>query len=225
MSTLSYRGTHCGCPKCLAGQREKMIDRLTRDSLQIALRHAQEQPESWAFEGRPAGFPVMPTDLPATSFKLTWTTEVRTGAIAAKGVTPPGTPFGDFMKLYDTMAPNLIYAFMRRGARHPLYVGHVAGAGRSMRKRFEEHKSGKTSGSWRSGTGQLTAVLASSTDIYLRLGTYTPLPAPYRANPNMTRAIEGLVQELTQPRMWTDTVTTFEEEDEAELAELLEGEL
>lgn len=229
MSTLAHRGTHCGCANCLAGQREKMIDRLTRDSLHIAVRHAQEQSESWAaFEARPSGFPTLPTNLPGTSFTLQWTEPVRIQPLPTdRGVALPAGLPARFATLYDQAAPNLIYAVVRKGAKYPLYVGHVARAGRTMRIRLGEHKKGKKSSHWSSGSAQLTAMLGSSTDLYLVLGTYAPPPAPYRANPNMTRVIEGLVQEITRPRMWTDKTTSFEleERDEAELADLLEGEV
>ena len=93
-----------------------------------------------------------------------------------------------------------------------------------MRARLDRHVRGIGTGSSTSGTGRLNNELRTrGSDLYLALATYN---APgYRTNPNMTRVIEGLVQEATRPRFWTPDVWTFEDEEETELAELLEGEL
>src|SRR5688500_3186524 len=119
MSTLAHRRTHCDCPKCLSGQREKMIDRLTRDSLRIAVRHAQEQPESWAPEARRPGFPDLLQKLPNTSFTLQWTAPVQIRTIPAAGYTGAGGPPASFMRLFDNPGQNLIYAVLRKGTVYP----------------------------------------------------------------------------------------------------------
>jgi hypothetical protein len=224
MSTLAHRGTHCGCPKCLASQREKMIDRLTRDSLKIAVRHAQEHSESWAFEARRPGFPDLPTSLPSKPFTLQWTEPVPIRTIPAAGYTGPGGPSPTFMRLFNNPGQNLIYAVLRKGTVYPLYIGMVPGARATMRSRLDRHVRGIGTGSSTSGTGRLNNELRTrGSDLYLALATYT---APgFRTNPNMTRVVEGLVQERMRPRFWSPDVWTFEEEEEAELAELLEGEL
>lgn len=225
MSTLAHRGTHCGCPKCLAGQREKMIDRLTRDSLKIAVRHAQEQPESWAPEARRPGFPNLPTSLPGKPITLQWTAPVLIRTIPAPGYTGSGGPSAAFMRLFDSPGQNLVYAVLRKGTVYPLYIGMVPGARATMRARLDRHVRGIGTGSSTSGTGRLNNELRTrGSDLYLALATYNA-PPPLRTNPNMTRVVEGLVQESTRPRFWTPGVWTFEDEEETELAELLEGEL
>lgn len=227
MRTSVHRGTHCGCPKCLAGQREKMIDRLTRDSLQIAVRHAQEQSDTYGFEARRPGFPDLPTSLPGTPckpFSLQWTEPVLIRTIPAPNYTGSGGPPAAFMRLFNSPGQNLIYAILRKGTVYPLYVGMVPGARATMRDRLDRHVRGIGIGSATSITRAIHVELRDrGSDLYLALATYN---APgYRTNPNMTRVIEGMVQEKTRPRYWTPDTWTFEEEEDAELADLLEGEL
>ncbi|HEY7639099.1 MAG TPA: hypothetical protein VH814_05190 [Steroidobacteraceae bacterium] len=192
--------SNCDCPSCLAGRREALLDRLTRDSLRVALRHAQF--ETWAPERATGSLPTT-YKVPNTGFKVNWT---KQRSLKDVQTLKPA----DLLK----KGQQAVYAIYKKGSKRPLYVGHVHGANQTVFNRLIDHVTGRTAGTASSATGRLSDELKKHLkDAYVQVGTYD---APgYAPTPNMTRVVEGLLQQALHPRFWDSNVTTFEvEEDE-----------
>jgi hypothetical protein len=152
-----------------------------------------------------------PLQIPGTQFNVHWSKPLSLAQVKS---APPAS--------LAHRGKQRVYAIYRKGTTEPVYVGHVHGDKTSVLRRLLTHMSpvvrlrdqrGKSRNA--SATRKLNRLLSHKNidlnNYSVQVGAYQ---APgYQRTPNMTRVIEGLLQQMMQPKYWDPKVTTFEEED------------